>query len=146
MLPNFFLKINDCQWIMIYYIIYPVLQCLIDQLPSENHFHQLCICPKIRHVCPLHSRRAALPVSQSLGPFLTAMTFWQASSSALHDQIFILNRVFLCGSAHLKNSLLAPRAAISTSMSAHILPAIHLLKWNLNIVCALFKRSLNMMC
>jgi len=33
MLPNFSLQIDDCQQIMIYCIIYPVLQYLIHQLP-----------------------------------------------------------------------------------------------------------------
>jgi len=45
MLPNFLLKMNDIQQIMIYCNIYPVLQCLIDRLLSEKHFHQLCIHP-----------------------------------------------------------------------------------------------------
>jgi len=58
-------------------------------------------------------------------------------------KISFLTGFFFCASARLKNSLLAPRGAISASMPAHSLPTI---QRNLNIVCNLFKRNLNMMC
>jgi len=80
---------------------------------------------------------------EGLGPFLTAMTFDRIQVVHYMTKFSFLTGFFSVRLRAAKTPYLLPRGATSASIPAHSLPTI---QRNLNIVCAVFKQNLNMMC